>query len=152
VADGRAVAFHKVRTSVIVLQHGAWTGWRFAELPEFEANHFEGVVSVPLIHADGVVRMANFCETKRSSLSEEELSLLFDLGLPLAALLTMTALQNQLKTTAQLLADRKVLERAKGRLQQTFGWSEEQAYMHIRRLSRQQRTPMREIAERLILR
>jgi AmiR/NasT family two-component response regulator len=30
----------------------------------------------------------------------------------------MTALQNQLKTTAQLLADRKVLERAKGRLQQ----------------------------------
>ena len=138
--------------TAIVLQEGAWADWRFAELPEFEAHRFEGVVSVPLIHGDGVVGMVNFCETQRSSLTDGELSHLLDLNLPLAALFTMTALQKQLKKTAQLLADRKILERAKGQLQQTFGWSEEQAYMHIRRLSRQQRTPMREIAERFILR
>jgi len=33
---------------------------------------------------------------------------------------------------------------------QTPGWSEEEAYLHIRRLSRQQRTPMREIAREVI--
>ena len=44
------------------------------------------------------------------------------------------------------LETRKLVERAKGLLQEALGWSEEQAYLHIRRLSRQQRTPMREIA------
>ena len=39
------------------------------------------------------------------------------------------------------LADRKVVERAKGLLQIQYGWTED-AYYYIRRTSRQQRTPM----------
>ncbi len=48
------------------------------------------------------------------------------------------------------LAERKLLERAKGLLQVHYGWTEEDAYYHIRRTSRQQRTPMAVIAQRVI--
>jgi AmiR/NasT family two-component response regulator len=46
----------------------------------------------------------------------------------------------------QKLAARRILERAKGILQEEFGWTEEETYLRIRRLSRQKRVPMREIA------
>jgi AmiR/NasT family two-component response regulator len=68
----------------------------------------------------------------------------------LAALLTTSTLREELQKAAQLLADRKLLDRAKGLLQETLGWSEEEAYLHIRRLSRQHRTPMRQIARQVI--
>jgi GAF domain-containing protein len=149
--DGRPPAtFHRDRTTPIVLHGGAWADWRFADLPEFKAGRFEGVVSIPLMDAAVVVGMVNFCRVERIALRPQELSLLLDLSLPLAALLTASALREQLQTTTQRLVDRKLLDRAKGLLQEDLGWSEEQAYMHIRRLSRQQRTPMREIAQRLI--
>ena len=48
------------------------------------------------------------------------------------------------------LAERKVIERAKGLLQLHNGCSEEDAYYYIRRTSRQQRTPMVAIAQRII--
>jgi AmiR/NasT family two-component response regulator len=70
--------------------------------------------------------------------------------LPLAALLKASTLREELQKMVQLLADRKALDRAKGLLQEALGWSEEHAYLHMRRLSRQQRMPMREIARQLI--
>lgn len=48
------------------------------------------------------------------------------------------------------LAERKLVERAKGLLQAHYGWTEEDAYYHIRRTSRQQRTPMGVIAQRIL--
>ncbi len=48
------------------------------------------------------------------------------------------------------LAERKLVERAKGLLQIHYGWTEEDAYYHLRRTSRQQRTPMAVIAQRVI--
>jgi AmiR/NasT family two-component response regulator len=48
------------------------------------------------------------------------------------------------------LADRKLLDRAKGLLQASFQWTEEEAYLHLRRTSRQRRTPMRDIAREVI--
>ena len=48
------------------------------------------------------------------------------------------------------LVERKLVERAKGLLQVHYGWTEEDAYYHLRRTSRQQRTPMAVIAQRVI--
>ncbi len=48
------------------------------------------------------------------------------------------------------LAVRKLVERAKGLLQTHYKWTEEEAYYHLRRTSRQQRTPMAVIAQRTI--
>jgi GAF domain-containing protein len=148
--SGPAATVHFCRRTPIVLQDGASADWRFAEWPEFKGGRFEGVVSVPLIDSAKVVGLASFCRTRRAAFRPTELAFLLGLSLPLAALLTASTLREELHKTAQLLADRKLLERAKGLLQETMGWSEEEAYLQIRRLSRQQRTPMREIARQLI--
>jgi AmiR/NasT family two-component response regulator len=55
-------------------------------------------------------------------------------------------LRGEIEKLTQKLAARRILERAKGILQAEFGWTEEEAYFHVRGLSRQNRIPMREIA------
>ena len=72
------------------------------------------------------------------------------LSLPLGTLLIASTLRERLEKAAQDLADRKILERAKGLLQARFQWTEEEAYLRIRRLSRRCRTPMRDIAQLVI--
>lgn len=59
-------------------------------------------------------------------------------------------LRREIEKLTQKLAARRILERAKGILQAEFGWTEEAAYLHVRRLSRQSRTSMREIAINVI--
>jgi AmiR/NasT family two-component response regulator len=76
--------------------------------------------------------------------------LLIGLSLPLGTLLVASTLRDRLQKATQLLADRKLLERAKGLLQARFQWTEEEAYLRIRRASRRWRTPMREIAQLVI--
>jgi AmiR/NasT family two-component response regulator len=59
-------------------------------------------------------------------------------------------LRREIEKLTQKLAARKIVERAKGILQAEFGWTEEEAYFHVRRLSRQSRISMREIAVNVI--
>jgi uroporphyrinogen-III synthase len=49
------------------------------------------------------------------------------------------------------LETRKLVERAKGILQQRHGLTEEDAYLRLRNQSRRLRKPMRELAEAIIL-
>jgi uroporphyrinogen-III synthase len=49
------------------------------------------------------------------------------------------------------LETRKLVERAKGILQQRHGLTEEAAYLRLRDQSRRLRRPMRELAEAIIL-
>ena len=148
--SGPAVAFHRDRRTPIVLHNGAASDWRFAKLPEFQTGRFAGVLSVPLIAPSGVVGMANFCRTESAAFRAKELAFLIGLSVPLGALLTTETLREELQRMTQLLADRKLLDRAKGLLQAELGWSEEEAYLQIRRLSRRQRTPMRDVARQVI--
>jgi len=148
--SGPAVAFHRDRRTPIVIHQNIAADWRFSALPEFKSGRFDGAVSVPLIAPTGVVGLANFCRTAGTSFRARELAFLVGLGASLAALLTSTTLREELERAARQLADHKLLDRAKGLLQQSLGWSEEEAYLQIRRLSRQQRTPMREIARQVI--
>lgn len=62
----------------------------------------------------------------------------------------ITRLRSELKSVANRLASRKVVERAKGVLQADHGFSEETAYEHLRKLSRQRRTPLAEIAREIV--
>jgi uroporphyrinogen-III synthase len=49
------------------------------------------------------------------------------------------------------LETRKLVERAKGILQQRHGLTEEEAYLRLRNESRRLRRPMKELAEAIIL-
>jgi hypothetical protein len=148
--DGPLFAYHRHRNTPIVLQDEAWKDRRFSGLPEFQAHRFEGVVSAPLVDGGSVSGIVNFCRTESGVLRGRELSLLLELSVPLATLLNAPVLREQLDRTMKQLEDRKFVERAKGLLQESMGLTEEQAYLHLRLESRRRRTPMREIAERLI--
>ena len=138
------------RPSAVVLHERAADDWRFEQLPEFRKHRFPGVASIPLQDAGEVVGVANFCRSVAAPLPPRELSFLLSLSLPLGALLNTAAIRGRLERATRLLADRKLLARAKGLLQANLGCTEEEAYLHIRRLSRQAGAPMRDIARELI--
>jgi GAF domain-containing protein len=151
---GKTAREHMERTTPIMLHEAAAEDWRFAALPEFQLNRFAGVASIPLRSGGAVVGMVNVCRTGKALWKPAELSFLLSLSLPVAALLVAEeANRNLQKEVEQLklqLAGRKLVERAKGLLQARFEWSEEQAYLFLRRSSRQRRTPMRDLALEII--
>lgn len=59
-------------------------------------------------------------------------------------------LRSELAIVNERLGKRKLIERAKGVLQQEHGLDEQQAYEHLRRLSRQRRMRMSDIAKDLL--
>lgn len=138
------------RPAAVVLHQRASDDWRFETLTEFRKHRFAGVVSIPLQDGGQSVGVVNFCRLQATPLPPKELSFLLSLSVPLGALLNGEALRDRLERTEQKLADHKVLARAKGVLQANLGWTEEEAYLHIRRLSRQNGIPMREIAREVI--
>jgi ANTAR domain-containing protein len=75
--------------------------------------------------------------------------------LRLAALATWIAsevrkLRRELHVVSDRLGRRKLVERAKGMLQVRHGWSEQQAYEHLRKLSRQRRKSMADTAQEIL--
>jgi hypothetical protein len=152
--EGRAARAHFGRQSPIVLQDRTFEDWRFGGFPEFQRHRFEGVTSIPLINAGVVVGIANICRLRSAALQPRELAFLLSLSLPIGALMASERvqddLQREVRSLAQQLADRKLIERAKGLLQSGGEITEEEAYFRLRRLSRQRRVPMREIASEII--
>lgn len=152
--QGRSAREHCSREAPIVLHDDAWSDPRFAAFPEFWSQRFEGVVSIPLIHGGRVEGLLNVCRSHPASLAPGQVEFLFGLSLPFGALLATGAeneeLRERVDKLSQQLADRKLLDRAKGLLQARFSWTEEEAYLHLRRASRQRRTAMREIAMEVI--
>ncbi|MDP8292483.1 MAG: ANTAR domain-containing protein, partial [Candidatus Orphnella occulta] len=55
------------------------------------------------------------------------------------------------KVIQEELASRKILERAKGILMKTQGYTEDDAFRRIQKLAMNTRRPMKEIAEAIIL-
>jgi len=146
----RAAASHRNRKTPVVLASGAAADWRFSGFPEFQSGAFDAVISVPLPESGRIVGVANFCQAAGEPVNAASLSFLIDLSIPLGALVMASTLREQLRKATQDLADRKVLERAKGLLQAKFQWTEEEAYLRLRRTSRRRRVPMREIAREVI--
>jgi AmiR/NasT family two-component response regulator len=107
-----------------------------------------------LLDQGSVVGIANICRVAPAAYEAREAAFLRSLSIPLGALLAQTSarvkLESEVEELSRKLADRKLLDRAKGLLQARYQWTEEQAYLYIRLTSRQRRTPMRDIARDLI--
>ncbi len=91
-----------------------------------------------------------FGQTPRTGITREMSS-----TLRLAALATwMTSeigkLRRDLNVVSDRLGQRKLVERAKGILQARHGWTEQQAYEHLRKLSRHRRKTLADTAQDLL--
>jgi hypothetical protein len=72
------------------------------------------------------------------------------IGLAMWSVKEVERLQVELRIVASRLAGRKLVERAKGVLQADEGFTEERAYEYLRRISRQRRITLVELAEEIV--
>jgi uroporphyrinogen-III synthase len=120
----------------------------FNELPE---DRFEAFLSVPLLSRGRVVGVINLQNKTPHDYSEREISLISTVGFLVGAEIEMARLEKERSQLADRLEVRKVVERAKGILQEDLNISEREAYLMLQRQSQQRRRAMKDIAEAVVL-
>jgi len=119
----------------------------FNELPE---DRFESFLSVPLLSRGCIVGVINLQNREPHTYSKLEIRLISTIGFLVGAEIELARLEEKSSQLTEELETRKVVERAKGILQRESRLSEEEAYLTLRRQSRQQRKSMKEIAEGIV--
>ena len=119
----------------------------FNELPE---DRYEAFLSVPILCRGKLVGVINLQHRQPHSHTRREIRLLSTIGFFVGAEIEMARLEEKSSRLSDELESRKVVERAKGILQRDLQVSEEEAYLSLRRQSRQLRKTMKEIALAII--
>ncbi len=120
----------------------------FRNVPE---DRFEAILCTPVLCSTRVVGVINLQHRISYSHSAVEIRLLALIGYLVGAEIERARLDTENLQLSNRLETRKVVDRAKGVLQQELGLSESDAYRRMQRESRQRRKSMREIAEAILL-
>lgn len=149
------VAEHK---SVVALSSNATRDTRFKLFQGLVEDTYEALLSVPLVSGGDLIGVINVHHREPHEHSPEEIGTLVFIGEQLGVAIAKTQLQEEnarlLEATLEMrreLETRKLVERAKGILQQRHNLTEEAAYLRLRDQSRRLRKPMKELAEAIIL-
>jgi two-component system, response regulator PdtaR len=149
------VAEHK---SVVALSSNAGADARFKRFQALVEDTYDAFLSVPLVSGGDVIGVINVHHRDKHNHTGEEISLLTFIGEQMGGAISKSALS---ETNARLMEEtlemkrqletRKLVERAKGILQQRHSLTEEEAYLRLRNESRRLRRPMKDLAEAIIL-
>jgi uroporphyrinogen-III synthase len=149
------VAQHK---SAVALSNNAFSDSRFKHFTTLIEDTYEALISVPLVRGGEVIGVLNVHHREPHEHTPDEISVLCFLGEQMGVAIAYSNLAEhniKLKREASLvrqqLEERKIIERAKGVLQQRFELSEEEAYRRLRDESRRLRRSMRDVAEAVLL-
>jgi uroporphyrinogen-III synthase len=149
------VAEHK---SVVALTSSAGTDPRFKKFQTLVEDTYEAFLSVPIVSGGEVIGVINVHHREPHEHNPDEIALVVFVGEQMGGAVAKSMLeeerarlQEEAASVKRQLEDRKVVERAKGILQQKYGTTEEDAYFRLRNQSRRLRRPMRELAEAIIL-
>jgi len=115
----------------------------FEKLPEVIQHRLNGLLVVPLRASAGLLGILTLGRYEAGYFDDEAVVV----AERSASLLTAAIERDTLQ---QKLEERKLVERAKGILQQRQGWSEERAYLTLRNNSRRRQKPMVELAREII--
>jgi len=116
---------------------------RFEKLPEVIQHSLKRLLVVPLRTAEGLLGIMTLGRFDDTGFDEDAVRVAERSASLLAAAIERDSLQKK-------MAERKLVERAKGILQQSRRLSEEQAYLTLRNTSRRRQTPMVEVAKEII--
>jgi GAF domain-containing protein len=116
---------------------------RFEKLPEVIQHSLKRLLVVPLRTAEGLLGILTLGRFEDTGFDEDAVRV----GERSASLLAAAIERDSLQTK---MVERKLVERAKGILQQHRRLSEEQAYLTLRNTSRRRKTPMAEVAKEII--
>src|ERR1035441_7756143 len=119
---------------------------------------YQAFLSVPIVSGGELIGVINVHHRSAHDHSSEEISTLIFIGEQLGVTISKNLLEEEnarlLEETQEMkreLETRKLMERAKGILQQNHNITEEEAYLRLRNQSRRLRRPIRELAEAIIL-
>ena len=138
------------REPVTVARHAAKDP-RFKVFHELPEDSFEAFLSVPVLCRGRLVGVINIQHKQPHHHSKRQIQLISTIGFLVGAEIEMARLEGVNSDLSEQLATRKVVERAKGILQRELHISEEEAYLSLRKQSRQRRMPMKEIAAAIVL-
>ncbi len=102
---------------------------------------------MPVLCRGRLVGVINLQHRQPHSYTRREIRLLSTIGFFVGAEIEMARLEEKSAQLSEELAARKIVERAKGILQRELKVTEEEAYLSLRRQSRQMRKSMKEDAE-----
>jgi uroporphyrinogen-III synthase len=149
------VAEHK---SVVALPSNAASDARFKRFQTLVEDTYQAFLSVPIVSGGELIGVINVHHRSAHDHSSEEISTLIFIGEQLGVTISKNLLEEEnarlLEETQEMkreLETRKLMERAKGILQQNHNITEEEAYLRLRNQSRRLRRPIRELAEAIIL-
>jgi len=144
--------------SVVALSNRAFADPRFKNFTTLVEDTYEALISVPLVRGGEVIGVLNVHHREPHEHTPDEIAVLCFLGEQMGGAIAYSALADyniKLKKEAllvrQQLEERKIIERAKGVLQQRFGLSEEEAYQRLREESRRLRRTMRDVSDAVLL-
>jgi uroporphyrinogen-III synthase len=123
--------------------------YRYPELAR--KSGLTSLLSVPLIAGPRAIGTLNIYTRERCVFTDEEIGFAKAVAGQIALALENARLVSETLEMKQLLEARKLIERAKGILQQRHDLSEEDAYLRLRNESRRLRKPMQELAEAIVL-
>lgn len=149
------VAEHK---SVVALPSNAASDARFKRFQTLVEDTYQAFLSVPIVSGGELIGVINVHHRSAHDHSSQEISTLIFIGEQLGVTISKSLLEEEnarlLEETQEMkreLETRKLMERAKGILQQNQNITEEEAYLRLRNQSRRLRRPIRELAEAIIL-
>jgi uroporphyrinogen-III synthase len=149
------VAEHK---AVVALERAASADPRFKSFSTLVEDTYEAFLSVPLVNGGEVIGILNVHHKEPHAHTPGEIAVLSFVGEHMGAAIAMSRLaeenvrlQEQADEMKRQLEMRKLVERAKGVLQQTYNLTEQEAYQRLRNESRRLRRPIRELAEAVLL-
>jgi len=149
------VAEHK---SVVALSSNAANDARFKRFQGLIEDTYEAFLSVPLVSSGDLIGVVNVHHRKPHDHERDEIAALVFVGEQLGVAISKSLLQEEnarlVEEAGEMrreLETRKLVERAKGILQQRHGITEEEAYLRLRNQSRRLRRPMKELAQAIIL-
>jgi two-component system, response regulator PdtaR len=149
------VAEHK---SVVALPSNAASDTRFKRFQTLVEDTYQAFLSVPIVCAGELIGVINVHHRSQHDHNSEEISTLIFIGEQLGVTISKSLLEEEnarlIEETQEMkreLETRKLMERAKGILQQNHNITEEEAYLRLRNQSRRLRRPIRELAEAIIL-
>jgi len=142
------VAEHR---SVVALPSNASADPRFKKFQALVEDTYEAYLSVPIVSGGESIGVINVHHRESHEHTGEEIATLIFIGEQMGGAVAKARLMEEAAIVRQQLEDRKVVERAKGIIQQKYNTTEEDAYFRLRNQSRRLRRPMRELAEAIIL-
>ncbi len=137
--------------SVVALARDAHRDARFKRFPALAEDTYEALLSAPLMSAGSVIGVINIHHRGPHQHTPGEIALILFLGEQMGGAIARRRLEEQKLAAERQLETRKLLERAKGILQRTYGLTEEEAYLRIRNESRRSRRSMRDLAQAIIV-